>query len=39
MRDYTFTALCKSGQTKTFTFQATGYLAARTKLQELIEAN
>lgn len=39
MRDYTFTAECKSGQVKTFTFQAEGYLAARTKLQELIEAN
>lgn len=39
MRDYTFTALCKSGQTKTFTFQAEGYLAARAELQRLIEAN
>lgn len=39
MRDYTFTALCKSGQTKTFNFQAEGYLAARTKLEELIATN
>jgi len=39
MRDYTFTALCKSGQVKTFNFQAAGYIAARQKLQELIELN
>lgn len=39
MKDYTFTAQCKSGQVKTFNFQAEGYLDARKKLQELIEAN
>lgn len=39
MTTYKFTALCKSGATKTFEFEADGYLAARKKLQELIEAN
>lgn len=39
MREYTFTAECKSGAVKTFTFEAEGYKAARAKLQELIEAN
>ena len=39
MRDYSFTALCKSGEVKTFNFQAENYLAARKKLQELIEEN
>ena len=39
MKNYKFTALCKSGATKTFEFQASGYLAARAKLQELIDAN
>ena len=39
MRDYTFTAKCKSGQVKTFSFQAQGYIAARIKLEELIAAN
>lgn len=39
MNNYKFTAQCKSGAIKTFEFQAAGYLAARTKLQELIEAN
>lgn len=36
---YKFTALCKSGKTKTFEFEADGYLDARKKLQELIQAN
>lgn len=39
MKEYTFTAECRSGVVKTFTFQAAGYKEARTKLQELIEAN
>lgn len=39
MREYTFTAQCKSGQVKTFTFEAAGYREARKKLEELIEAN
>ncbi len=39
MNTYTFTAECKSGKVKTFTFEAEGYRAARKKLQELIEAN
>jgi tRNA A58 N-methylase Trm61 len=39
MRDYKFTAVCKSGQVKTFEFQAANYLAARKKLQELIDSN
>ena len=39
MREYTFTAECKSGQVKTFTFQAANYRAARTQLEQLIEAN
>lgn len=39
MKTYTFTALCKSGQTKTTTFQASGYLEARTKLREFIDNN
>jgi len=39
MRTYKFTALCKSGETKTTTFQASGYLEARKKLQEFIENN
>lgn len=39
MKKYKFTALCKSGQTKTFEFEAEDYRAARKKLQELIEAN
>lgn len=39
MRTYTFTALCKSGERKTTTFQASGYLEARKKLQEFIDTN
>lgn len=39
MNKYKFTALCKSGQTKTFEFEASGYLEARKKLQELIDVN
>jgi hypothetical protein len=39
MKNYKFTAECKSGQVKTFEFTANGYQAARKKLQELIEAN
>jgi hypothetical protein len=39
MRTYTFTALCKSGTYKTTTFQASGYLDAREKLNQFIENN
>lgn len=39
MRTYTFTAECKSGIVKTFTFDAAGYLAARQQLNTLIDAN
>ena len=39
MNTYKFTALCKSGEWKTFEFQAANYLEARAKLSELIEAN
>lgn len=39
MRTYTFTALCRSGQEKTTTFEASSYLEARRKLQEFIENN
>jgi len=39
MRTYTFTAQCASGQWKTFTFTASGYREARTKLTEHIESN
>lgn len=39
MNNYKFTAECKSGQVKTFEFQAANYLAARKKLQELIAGN
>jgi hypothetical protein len=39
MRTYTFTALCKSGITKTTTFQASGFLEARAILKEFIDNN
>jgi hypothetical protein len=39
MNTYNFTAKCKSGQVKSFTFQANGYLEARNKLQQLIDSN
>lgn len=39
MNTYTFTAICRSGNTKTTTFQASSYLEARTKLQEFIDNN
>ena len=39
MRTYTFNALCKSGQYKQVTFQASGYKEARQKLSEFIENN
>lgn len=39
MRDYTFVAECKSGQKKTFNFQAANYNEARKKLNELIDSN
>jgi len=38
-RSYTFTALCKSGQEKTTTFEATSYQEARQELQEFIDNN
>lgn len=38
-RTYNFTALCKSGASKSTTFTATSYTEARKKLQEFIEAN
>lgn len=38
-RTYTFTALCKSGNNKTTTFEASSYIEARKRLQEFIEAN
>ena len=39
MRTYSFTAECKTGQVKTFTFDAVNFSAARIKLVELIETN
>ena len=39
MNTYKFTALCKSGQTKTFEFQAENYRQARKELDRLIEIN
>lgn len=39
MKNYKFTAVCKSGQTKTFEFQASNYNEARAKLNELIQQN
>ena len=39
MRTYTFTALCKSGEYKTTTFQASGYRNAREQLNQFIENN
>lgn len=39
LRDYTFDVMCNSGQRKTFNFQAADFLAARTKLAELIAEN
>lgn len=39
MRTYKFTALCKSGLTKTFEFEALNYIEARKKLIELIDNN
>ena len=38
-RTYNFTALCKSGASKSTTFTAATYTEARKKLQEFIEAN
>ena len=38
-RSYTFTALCKSGSSKSTTFTAASYNEARKKLQEFIDAN
>ena len=38
-RTYNFTALCKSGSSKSTTFTATSYSEARKKLQEFIDAN
>lgn len=38
-RTYNFTALCKSGSTKSTTFTASSYTDARKKLQDFIEAN
>jgi hypothetical protein len=39
MNTYKFTALCKSGEYKTTTFQADNYREARKKLDEFIENN
>ena len=39
MRTYKFTAQCRSGEWKTFEFEAESYKAARIRLSELIEAN
>jgi hypothetical protein len=39
MRTYKFIAKCKSGQVKDVEFQASGYLEARTKLQQFIDNN
>lgn len=39
MKNYKFTAQCKSGKTKTVEFEADGYRTARKKLQEFIESN
>lgn len=39
MRTYTFTALCKSGEYKTTTFQAANYREARVLLDEFITNN
>lgn len=39
MKTYKFTALCKSGQVKTFEFEAENFREARKKLQELIDSN
>ena len=39
MRTYTFTAQCRSGQVKTFTFEAANFTAARKELERLIQEN
>jgi hypothetical protein len=36
---YTFTVLCKSGQTKTTTINAVNFVEARQKLAEFVESN
>lgn len=38
-RSYTFTALCKSGTTKSTTFDAANYNEARAKLADFIDKN
>ena len=38
-RSYTFTSQCKSGATKTTTFEAASYNEARAKLQQFIDNN
>ena len=38
-RSYTFTSQCKSGATKTTTFEAAHYNEARAKLQQFIDNN
>ena len=39
MRSYKFTALCASGDWKTFEFEASGYREARELLNEFIRTN
>lgn len=39
MRSYKFTALCASGDWKTFEFEASGYKEARRILNQLISDN
>lgn len=39
MRNYKFTVQCKSGEWKTFEFQAKNFLAARAELADLVEKN
>jgi hypothetical protein len=39
MNTYKFTAKCKSGEWKTFEFEAKNYKEARNKLSQLIEEN
>ena len=38
-REYTFTAVCRSGEEKTTTFFASSYREARTLLEEFITYN
>lgn len=39
MRTYKFTVLCRSGQTKTFEFEAENYTQARRILQDYVDKN